>query len=224
MVRIEKYNNKKNSEGKKALPTANGSSEMFQMANLVQVIEVPAYSAEPIANPLTIWDSGAGCHIAYDQLQFSQITEVSSPTIQVANKAALKVQGIRGCLHPMPDLSTNLISAGLLECQGYIHHDLQVDTGNYFEIIASIGNDIFYVNLNFNNIYVLSDTPSMFGGIMNDLELGPLAYLTVLKPRAISTDYDLNTASLGFFNHDDVEQLINLKDLDINTFILSPPI
>ncbi|ODH13354.1 hypothetical protein ACO22_07341 [Paracoccidioides brasiliensis] len=200
-------------EGKKALPTANGSSEMFQMANLVQVIEVPAYSAELTPT-----------HSPYGIVGLDVILQVSSPTIQVANKAALKVQGIRGCLHPMPDLSTNLISAGLLEYQGYIHHDLQVDTGNYFEIIASIGNDIFYVNLNFNNIYVLSDTPSMFGGIMNDLELGPLAYLTVLKPRAISIDYDLNTASLGLSNHDDVEQLINLKDLDINTFILSPPI
>ncbi|EEH42392.2 uncharacterized protein PADG_07212 [Paracoccidioides brasiliensis Pb18] len=177
-----------------------------------------------ILNPLAAsirpcFNNGAGCHIAYDQLQFSQITEVSSSTIQVANKAALKVQGIR-----VPDLSTNLISAGLLECQGYIHHDLQMDTGNYFEIIASIENDIFYVNLNSNNIYVLSDTPSMFEGNMNDLELEPLAYLTVLKFRAISTDYDLNTASLGLFNHDDVEQLINLKDLDINTFIVFPSI
>ncbi|EEH36710.1 hypothetical protein PAAG_07128 [Paracoccidioides lutzii Pb01] len=100
-MRIEKYNNKKSSEDKKALSTANDSSEMFQMANLVQVIEVPV-------------------------------------------------------------------------------------------------------------------------GIMNDLELGPLAYLTVLKLRVISTDYDLNTASLGFFNHNDVEQLINLKDSDTDTFILSP--
>ncbi|KGM92718.1 uncharacterized protein PADG_11176 [Paracoccidioides brasiliensis Pb18] len=200
-VRIGKYNNKKSSEGKKTSSTANGSSEMFQMMNLVQVIEV------------------------------------SGPMIQVANKATLKVQGIRVTSIPvrerliefdhvylMPGLSANLISTGLLKCQGYIHHDLQMDIRNYFEIIASTENDIFYMNLNSNNIYVLSDTLSMFGGIMNNLELGPLAYLMILKPRVISTDYDLNTASLGLFNCDDVEQLINLKDLDINIFILSPPI
>ncbi|EEH41395.2 hypothetical protein PAAG_09106 [Paracoccidioides lutzii Pb01] len=54
IVRIEKYNNKKSSESKKTLSTANDSSEMFQMMNLVQVIEVPVYSAESITNPLII--------------------------------------------------------------------------------------------------------------------------------------------------------------------------
>ncbi|KGM92069.1 uncharacterized protein PADG_11864 [Paracoccidioides brasiliensis Pb18] len=223
-ARIGKYNNKKSSEGKKTSSTANGSSEMFQMMNLVQVIGVSVYSAESIINPLTIWDSRAGCHI------------VSGPMIQVANKATLKVQGIRVTSIPvrerliefdhvylMPGLSANLISTGLLKCQGYIHHDLQMDIRNYFEIIASTENDIFYMNLNSNNIYVLSDTPPMFGDIMNDLELGPLAYLAVPKPRAISTDYDPNAASLGLFNRDDVEQLINPKDPDTDTFILSPP-
>ncbi|ODH12706.1 hypothetical protein ACO22_07997, partial [Paracoccidioides brasiliensis] len=102
-------------------------------------------------------------------------------------------------------LSVNLISADLLKCQSYIHHDLQMNTGNYFEIVASTENNIFYVNLNFNNIYILSNILSMFEGIMNNLKLESLTYLIVLKLRAISTDYDLNTTSLNLFNHDDVE-------------------
>ncbi|KGQ01730.1 hypothetical protein PAAG_11448 [Paracoccidioides lutzii Pb01] len=159
--------------------------------------------------------------------------EVSSPMIQVANKAILKVQGIEitsipvgerliefNHIYLVPGLSANLISTGLLKCQGYIHYDLQVHTGNYFEIIASTGNDIFYANLNSNNIYVLSDTSSMFKGIMNDLEVESLAYLIVLKLKMILTDYDLNIASLSLFNYDDVKQLINLKDLNTDIFII----
>ncbi|EEH40586.1 hypothetical protein PAAG_09031 [Paracoccidioides lutzii Pb01] len=226
--------NTASSEGKKTSSTANDSSEIFQMMNLVQVIKVSVYSAESIINSLIIWYSRARCHIAGDQSQFFQITEVSGSTIQVVNKATLKVQGIEIApisvrerliefdhIYLMSDLSANLISASLLKHQSYIYCDLQVNTGNYFEIIASTENDIFYMNLNPNNIYVLSDTLSMFRGIMNDLELGPLAYLTVSKPRVISIDYDLNAISLSLFNYDDMKQLINLKNLNTNIFILS---
>ncbi|EDN07547.1 hypothetical protein HCAG_04057 [Histoplasma mississippiense (nom. inval.)] len=226
---------KDNSGGKTQLVITDGS-ESFQMANLAKVINVPACFVEPHKEPLTIWDSGAGCHIASDRSRFSTLFTIDGPTVQVANKAVLKVQGVGMASIPVgerliefnhvyyvPGLSANLISAGLMERQGYIRRDMHVDAGNYFEFLSPTGNDVFYANLSRNNIYILSDSPPTFDGVMNDQEYGAVAYVAVPKPKTISTDYDPNAGSLGPFNREEVEQLINPKDPDTDSFVISPP-
>ncbi|EDN03557.1 predicted protein [Histoplasma mississippiense (nom. inval.)] len=226
---------KDNSGGKTQLVITDGS-ESFQMANVAKVINVPACFVEPHKDPLTIWDSGAGCHIASDRSRFSTLFTIDGPTVQVANKAVLKVQGVGMASIPVgerliefnhvyyvPGLSANLISAGLMERQGYIRRDMHVDAGNYFEFLSPTGNDVFYANLSRNNIYILSDSPPTFDGVMNDQEYGAVAYVAVPKPKTISTDYDPNAGSLGPFNREEVEQLINPKDPDTDSFVISPP-
>ncbi|EDN03377.1 predicted protein [Histoplasma mississippiense (nom. inval.)] len=226
---------KDNSGGKTQLVITDGS-ESFQMANLAKVINVPACFVEPHKEPLTIWDSGAGCHIASDRSRFSTLFTIDSPTVQVANKAVLKVQGVGMASIPVgerliefnhvyyvPGLSANLISAGLMERQGYIRRDMHVDAGNYFEFLSPTGNDVFYANLSRNNIYILSDSPPTFDGVMNDQEYGAVAYVAVPKPKTISTDYDPNAGSLGPFSREEVERLINPKDPDTDSFVISPP-
>ncbi|EDN06631.1 hypothetical protein HCAG_03161 [Histoplasma mississippiense (nom. inval.)] len=226
---------KDNSGGKSQLVITDGS-ESFQMANLMEVINVPACFVEPHKDPLTIWDSGAGCHIASDRSRFSTLFTIDGSTVQVANKAVLKVQGVGMASIPVGErliefnhvyyvsgLSANLISAGLMERQGYIRRDMHVDAGNYFEFLSPTGNDVFYANLSCNNIYILSDSPPTFDGVMNDQEYGTVAYVAVPKPKTISTDYDPNAGSLGPFSREEVEQLINPKDPDTDSFVISPP-
>ncbi|OJD20287.1 hypothetical protein ACJ73_08377 [Blastomyces percursus] len=57
---------------------------------------------------------------------------------------------------------------------------------------------------------------------MNNPEFSGVAYLAVPRLKNISTDYDPNAGSLGPFSRDEVEQLINPKDPDTNSFVVAP--
>ncbi|KMW68669.1 hypothetical protein BDDG_12963 [Blastomyces dermatitidis ATCC 18188] len=122
------------------------------------------------------------------------------------------------------ELSANLIFTELMKCQSYIHCDMQVDAENYFEFLSSINSDIFYTNLFHNNIYISSDSSLTFHEIMNDSMYEAVAYVAVLKSKAISTDYNSNAGLMNSSNRClyILKDIIFQKDLHlVNSLILT---
>ncbi|KLJ11993.1 hypothetical protein EMPG_09634 [Blastomyces silverae] len=123
----------------------------------------------------------ADYYITCDRSQFLMLCIINDLMIQVTNKIILKIQS------------------------SYICCDMHVDAENYFEFIFSTDNDIFYVNLTCNNIYILSDSSLIFDEIMNDLKFSRITYLTISKSRTILMNFDLNVRSLKLFSCEEIE-------------------
>ncbi|QSS66059.1 hypothetical protein I7I51_06910 [Histoplasma capsulatum] len=102
-------------------------------------------------------------------------------------------------IYYVSELSANLISAEFMKHQSYIYCDMYVDTGNYFEFLSFTDSNMFYANLSRNNIYILSNNPSIFDGIMNNSEYGGMVYVAVSRLTTVFMEFNLNTDSLEFF-------------------------
>ncbi|KKZ60499.1 hypothetical protein EMCG_04836 [[Emmonsia] crescens] len=194
------------------------------MASAAEEVILPTLYTKPRTSKLTIWDTGAGCHLVHSKNSFVSLYKIEKgPTIRVANKAILDVIGIgvaaiavgekRFTFHSAyyaPGLSANLIYYGLLSKQGYSRKKMKGEGGDFFEMISPNGEDIVYANLTRHNIYAISDTPPQRTDFSSS-NAGYMAYLadpkSFTKSTEISTSYDPQTASLGPSNKDEIEQL-----------------
>lgn len=149
---------------------------------------------------------------------FSILILIDSFTIQIANKIVLKIQSVNiisisidkrliefNYIYYISELSINLISTEFIKHQSYIHYNIYINTENYFEFLSFINNDMFYINLFYNNIYRLFNNLLTFNDIMNDSIYSEVVYIMIFKFKIISTKFNLNVEFLRLFSYLEIE-------------------
>ncbi|KKZ64059.1 hypothetical protein EMCG_01643 [[Emmonsia] crescens] len=75
---------------------ASDQSLLSHMASAAEEIILPAFYTEPRTSKLTIWDTGAGCHLVHSKNFFMSLYKIEKdPTIRVTNKAILNSSELR---------------------------------------------------------------------------------------------------------------------------------